>query len=55
MTQPMSRPEAAEQWDQRWCQIYDDARADGCNSLTASSIADRETVEQFGPRPEGTP
>jgi hypothetical protein len=41
----------AETWDTHWWRIYNDARA-GSDADTASEIADDETGEQFGVRPE---
>lgn len=41
----------AEEWDAHWWRIYQDARAtEGAD--TSCEIADDETYEQFGPRPE---
>ena len=45
-----------EEWDKRWCQIFEDALADlgGDRAWRAATkIANRETEEQFGPRPGG--
>lgn len=41
----------AQRWDVRWAEIYDDLCADGYPGDAAAEIADRECVEQFGPRP----
>lgn len=41
-----------EEWDTHWGRIYDDARASGEGPDTSCEIADGETWEQFGPRPE---
>lgn len=39
------------EWDTRWWVIYNDARS-SADVDTACEIADDETAEQFGPRPE---
>lgn len=41
-----------EEWDTHWGRIYDDARAAGEDVDTACEVADVETAEQFGDRPE---
>lgn len=43
----------SEQWDTHWRRICQDLCADGKHIDVAVEIADRETAEQFGPRPEG--
>lgn len=43
-----------EEWDTHWGRIYDDARRSGEDVDTACEIADDETTEQFGDRPEDT-
>ncbi len=42
-----------EQWDIHWHRIREDALADGHAPFSAAAIADHETEEQFGPRPQG--
>lgn len=45
----------AEEWDTRWHQIRVDAQDLGVGWSSSCETADRETVEQFGPRPTETP
>ncbi len=42
----------AEEWDTHWYRIKEDAIYEGADEEVAERIADRETAEQFGPRPE---
>lgn len=41
-----------EDWDVHWWRIYLDAVRDGEGEENAAVLADHDTVEQFGPRPE---
>lgn len=41
-----------EQWDVHWFDIWVAAMEDGATKPEADELADRETPEQFGPRPE---
>lgn len=44
----------AEEWDTHWHRIYNQWRNDGVSPDKAYAGVDRETVEQFGPRPTET-
>lgn len=41
-----------QQWDVHWDRIRGDLVADGADPDLAIELADEETTEQFGPRPE---
>lgn len=41
-----------EEWDTHWYRIYSEATPVGMTDAEAAEVADRETVEQFGSRPE---
>ena len=42
-----------EEWDTRWYSIFEDlVQQQGVRDGSAFETADRECVEQFGPRPE---
>lgn len=41
----------AEEWDTHWYPIKEDALTTGVGERAAETVADRETAEQFGPRP----
>ena len=44
----------AEAWNTHWHRIWQDAVDEGMEEQAAKYVADRETAEQFGPRPEET-
>lgn len=44
----------SEQWDEHWHRIRQDAINDGAPPTYAEVLADTETTEQFGTRPEET-
>lgn len=41
-----------QDWDVHWFRIYEDALIDGIGEQWAGEIADQETEQEFGPRPE---
>lgn len=41
-----------DQWDQHYYRIREDAINAGIDERAAADLAERETVEQFGPHPE---
>lgn len=42
----------AEAWDVHWRRIWEDCVDEGMDEQAAKYVADRETTEQFGRRPE---
>jgi hypothetical protein len=44
---------SASEWDDRWVDVFEQARADGVRELDAAVLADEQTCLQLGPRPEG--
>lgn len=42
-------------WDVHWGRIRDDALTGGALPTEAEALADTETAEQFGQRPQETP
>lgn len=42
----------AEEWDTHWYRIKEDALLDTADERAAEAVADHETTEQFGARPE---
>lgn len=41
-----------EDWDTHWYRIREDYRVIGFDDRAAEELADHDTVEQFGPRPQ---
>lgn len=42
----------SEQWDIHWHRIREQALTEGALPTEAEAVADTETGEQFGPRPQ---
>lgn len=42
----------AEAWDTHWYRIWEDCVNDGMEEQAAKAVAEKETTEQFGRRPE---
>lgn len=42
----------AEKWDEHWYRIRNQALMDGAEPVEAEVLADVETQQQFGPRPQ---